>query len=169
VETTQIEKFMEHKELDQFVVNTHAFHNAHLLRETLPRSLTMPTPLFDNREEKHHEMAQTLRDVQITKKNAKAAAKAQQALEGTTQQSRTKTGRKTRKRPRAQHDVDLSDEEFDEGVPQRRAKKRRRTTEESSSSIAPRRSGRARVLSRRYLDPDEVELASSSESDSDSD
>ncbi|KAJ7879048.1 hypothetical protein B0H14DRAFT_2341661, partial [Mycena olivaceomarginata] len=46
VESDQIENFVVHKPLDHFFINSLAFHNAHLLRETLPRDLLAPLPLF---------------------------------------------------------------------------------------------------------------------------
>ncbi|KAF8193520.1 hypothetical protein K438DRAFT_2131595 [Mycena galopus ATCC 62051] len=39
VESDQIENFVVHKSLDRFFINSQAFHNAHLLRATLPRDL----------------------------------------------------------------------------------------------------------------------------------
>ncbi|KAJ7937548.1 hypothetical protein B0H13DRAFT_1852520 [Mycena leptocephala] len=40
VESDQTEKYIVHKPLDRFIINTHAFHNAHLLRATLPRDFS---------------------------------------------------------------------------------------------------------------------------------
>ncbi|KAJ7670812.1 hypothetical protein DFH06DRAFT_1320737 [Mycena polygramma] len=60
------EKFIEHNSLDRFIINSHAFHNAHLLRATLPRDLLAPIPLFDDRKGKHDELAAQLRDKQDT-------------------------------------------------------------------------------------------------------
>ena len=50
----------------------HALHNAHLIRNTLPRDLTRPVALFPNRLAKHHELAAGLR---ITKNAQRLIAK----------------------------------------------------------------------------------------------
>ena len=59
----------------------HVLHNAHLLRNALPRNLTQPLPLFQDRQAKHFELAAELRvtkDAQRLatkeKRNAKKAA-----------------------------------------------------------------------------------------------
>ncbi|KAJ7351425.1 hypothetical protein DFH08DRAFT_806147 [Mycena albidolilacea] len=74
VESDQIEKYIIHEPLDRFIINTHTFHNAHLLRATLPQHLVAPVPLFADRESKHHQLVEELRDTQ-TKRKAAAAAK----------------------------------------------------------------------------------------------
>ncbi|KAJ7859863.1 hypothetical protein B0H14DRAFT_2350940 [Mycena olivaceomarginata] len=75
VESDQIENFVVHKPLDRFFINSHAFHNAHLLRATLPRELLAPIPLFTDRQTKHYELAAQLREMQSTRlANRKAAA-----------------------------------------------------------------------------------------------
>ncbi|KAJ7868129.1 hypothetical protein B0H13DRAFT_1538882, partial [Mycena leptocephala] len=43
VESDQIENSIIHEPLDCFIINSHAFHNAHLLHATLPDSLA-PIP-----------------------------------------------------------------------------------------------------------------------------
>ncbi|KAJ7933114.1 hypothetical protein B0H13DRAFT_1856407 [Mycena leptocephala] len=76
VESDQIKKFIVHEPLDRFIINSHAFHNAHLLRATLPRDLVAPIPLFEEREEKHKEFSATLRQnwaSKVAKRNATAA------------------------------------------------------------------------------------------------
>ncbi|KAJ7243992.1 hypothetical protein C8J57DRAFT_1452332 [Mycena rebaudengoi] len=73
VESDQTEKYIVHKLLDRFIVNTHAFHNAHLLRATLPRDLIAPIPLFPDRQAKHHELAAELRDTFTGRKTRKVS------------------------------------------------------------------------------------------------
>ncbi len=58
VESALFETHIEHQPVDRFVINTHAFHNAHLLRKTLPRHLIAPIPLLQDRKVKHYELAQ---------------------------------------------------------------------------------------------------------------
>ena len=70
---------IEHQPIDCFVINIHAFHNAHLLRAALPRSLTIPIPIYhsENRKLKHFEIAQSLQAIQNVKQ-AEAKAKGKQ-------------------------------------------------------------------------------------------
>lgn len=74
-----MESFVEHQPLEEFVINTTAFHNAHLLRRCLPRSAWAPVPMFtpDDRLIKHNELAEQLRGTHLTKKATAAAARAQ--------------------------------------------------------------------------------------------
>ncbi|OBZ70704.1 hypothetical protein A0H81_09161, partial [Grifola frondosa] len=51
---------IEHKHIKRYIINTHALHNAHLLREVLPHSLTTPMPYLLHRHQKHDEMASNL-------------------------------------------------------------------------------------------------------------
>ncbi|KAJ7195366.1 hypothetical protein GGX14DRAFT_315951, partial [Mycena pura] len=48
--------------LNRFIINTHAFHNAHYLHATLSRNLWAPVPLFSDRESKNAEFSAQLRD-----------------------------------------------------------------------------------------------------------
>lgn len=61
------ENYIEHKPLDCFLINTHAFHNAHLIRATLPRDLTVPIAFAANRRSHHDQIAQKLRVLQEEK------------------------------------------------------------------------------------------------------
>jgi hypothetical protein len=66
-----------HKNDTRYVINTHAFHNAGLLRKILPVALTKPRPLFADRRKRHDEISLTLAAQQKTKRAAtqeKAAA-----------------------------------------------------------------------------------------------
>ncbi|KAJ7736044.1 hypothetical protein DFH07DRAFT_870713 [Mycena maculata] len=51
MDSSRTESFIEHQALEKFVINTTAFHNAHLLRRCLPRSAWAPVPLFSTPEE----------------------------------------------------------------------------------------------------------------------
>lgn len=52
----------------QYLLNTHALHNAALLRRHLPRSLLKPQALYEDREKRHHELARVLRVTQVAKR-----------------------------------------------------------------------------------------------------
>lgn len=76
IQTELTEPSIEHKPHDIFLINLHAFHNAHLIRAVLPRNLTQPIPYITvaNREAQHAEIAATLRNSQKEKRQ-KAAEK----------------------------------------------------------------------------------------------
>ncbi|KAJ7144880.1 hypothetical protein C8R43DRAFT_891072, partial [Mycena crocata] len=76
-ETDRIVRSIVHKDGSCFVINTHGFHNAALLRKFLPVALTKPRPLFLDRATRHRELAVTLASEQQDKRavtKAKAAA-----------------------------------------------------------------------------------------------
>ena len=75
VDSGLIQAYIEHKPIERFVINTHAFHNAHLLWAALPRSLVAPIPLHTNRQAKHFEIAGGLRVTQEAKRKARAVQK----------------------------------------------------------------------------------------------
>jgi len=74
--------YIEHKPIEQFVINTHAFHNAHCLRAALERSLVVPIPLFplEVRKAKHIEIAHSLRAMLKAKGEARTAQKKKEAI-----------------------------------------------------------------------------------------
>lgn len=57
-ESGRTERFIEHQPVERHIINTHSLHNAHLLREILPRELWCPKPLLSaaGRREKHNEL-----------------------------------------------------------------------------------------------------------------
>ncbi|KAK0453817.1 hypothetical protein EV421DRAFT_1766739, partial [Armillaria borealis] len=89
-------RVIEHREADHFVVNMHAFHNARLLRKYLPRYLTVPRPLYSDRQQHHRDLGAAL-----VVKQAEKRAETNQKIAKTRQRIR-----KQRKWPRAKS-VDL--------------------------------------------------------------
>ncbi|KAF7368224.1 hypothetical protein MVEN_00142300 [Mycena venus] len=81
VDSNITESFIEHQPSEEYIINTTAFHNAHLLRRCLPRRAWAPVPMFtpEDRLTKHNELAEQLREKHSSKKAAKAAATAAQA------------------------------------------------------------------------------------------
>lgn len=75
VQTELTESAIEHKPVDIFLINTHTFHNAHLIRAILPRNLTQPIPYAANREAHHAEIAALLRNSQNEKRQKTAGKK----------------------------------------------------------------------------------------------
>jgi hypothetical protein len=83
VQSGLFKTYIEHQPIEQFVINTHAFHNAHLLQATLPRSIIVPIPLYQDREANHIEIAGNLRSAQESKRiatKARAVQKKQEAI-----------------------------------------------------------------------------------------
>ncbi|KAJ6615957.1 hypothetical protein B0H10DRAFT_2164767 [Mycena sp. CBHHK59/15] len=76
VESDNTESFIVHESLDRFIINSHAFHNAHLLRAAFPRDLLAPIPLFEDRRGKRDEFASALREKQTTMISKRKAARA---------------------------------------------------------------------------------------------
>ena len=77
VESGLFKTYIEHRPIEHFVINTHAFHNAHRLRAALDRSLIAPIPLYqvEDRKAQHAKIAQSLRATQKAKREARAAQK----------------------------------------------------------------------------------------------
>ncbi|KAJ7053540.1 hypothetical protein C8F01DRAFT_941604, partial [Mycena amicta] len=67
VQSDKTENFIVHTSLERYIINMHSFHNAHLIRATLPRTLWAPVPLFSDRKSKHDEFAASLRNSKATK------------------------------------------------------------------------------------------------------
>ncbi|KAF7339456.1 hypothetical protein MSAN_02159900 [Mycena sanguinolenta] len=113
-ETSQTIKILAHRDDEHFVINMAALHNATLLRRNLPVALTVPRPLYVDREAHHHLVAIHLRTSQTAKR-------------ARTQEKRRATLKAKRD---AQADLDTSDEEEsdedDEDV-ESEAPKRKRT------------------------------------------
>jgi len=69
---------MEHKPLNMYLINTHAFHNAHLIRAILLWDLTAPIPYVVDQQSHHDQIAWKLCVTQDSKRAAttlKAAEK----------------------------------------------------------------------------------------------
>jgi hypothetical protein len=94
VQSDITEVFIECKPVERFIINTHAFHNAHLIREVLPQSLTAPIARFQDRRSKHFEVAAKYRTSQNTKR---AAQKEKQQKEKEAANGGNNIGSKKRK------------------------------------------------------------------------
>jgi hypothetical protein len=102
VQSGLVKTYIEHQPIERFVINTHAFHNAHLLRTTLPRSLVLPIPLHQDRRAKHSEIAVNLRIAQETKRNATKVRAVQKKLEAANSADDSGPGSKKQKRMRGE-------------------------------------------------------------------
>lgn len=91
-ETTRKIHLIAHADDDYFVINLHGLHNATLLRKILPRSLTAPRPLFEDRKAQHFQIAATLRVTQ-TEKRARSAAKSKATREANAASKAANKGR----------------------------------------------------------------------------
>ncbi|KAJ7842495.1 hypothetical protein B0H13DRAFT_1648786, partial [Mycena leptocephala] len=81
---------VKHVDTEIYFLNMVALHNAHLIRDTLPRSLTKPIPYFQDREAKHREFAALIR----VSGPAKRAAALKKAKETREKKQRAKDGEK---------------------------------------------------------------------------
>jgi hypothetical protein len=90
-ETTRTIQLLHHDNDDHFVINMTSLHNAAQIRKILPRNLTAPKPLYEDRKARHFEIASVLRITQAkkrecTKAKAKATREANQAKKRQQQQ-----------------------------------------------------------------------------------
>ena len=74
--TERTELQTKHSSEQHFILNMHALHNAHLIREVLPRSLTAPIPYLNDRLASHARFAAQLRQTGPAKR-AETRAKTQ--------------------------------------------------------------------------------------------
>ena len=110
VELGLFKTYIEHKPIERFVINTHAFHNAHRLRAALERSLVVPILLYplEVRKAKHTEIAHRLRATQKSKLEARAAQKKKGAITPA-----DKTGSVIpKKRTRSEMETEMNDTEM---------------------------------------------------------
>ncbi|KAJ7619414.1 hypothetical protein FB45DRAFT_1033278 [Roridomyces roridus] len=126
VASDDIETFIVHNPLDRYLINTHVFHNAHLLRATLPRDLVAPIPVFQDRRTKHDECAATFRV------NKSARKKAKESESG----GNKKTAGRKRKAPVPQADLEGEGDAAMEGVADASQPRRKRARTEHAP-VAP--------------------------------
>ncbi|KAJ7906752.1 hypothetical protein B0H13DRAFT_2233563 [Mycena leptocephala] len=146
-----MDMFIVHQPLAHFIINTHVFHNAHLLRQVLPRHLTVPIPLFPDRQAKHYELAATLRVTKDAKR--KRAQEKREAITSTvhsttqkgkdqSQGKKNKAAKSTKKQKAREIEVedpevaDTSSDSDDDGPDsddEERPRKRRKTQREPDS------------------------------------
>ncbi|KAJ6629389.1 hypothetical protein B0H10DRAFT_2160501 [Mycena sp. CBHHK59/15] len=114
-ETSQTTKLLSHGDDEHFVVNMAALHNATLLRRNLPVALTVPQPLYADRQAHHHQVAIDLHAAQTlkrarTQEKRRATLKVKKIAQRGTNTSDEES--------EAEEDNDLDEEE--EVVPQRK-------------------------------------------------
>ncbi|KAJ6597292.1 hypothetical protein B0H10DRAFT_1922674 [Mycena sp. CBHHK59/15] len=78
--TSRTQTAIQHANTQVYFINMHALHNAHLLRDTLPRDLTAPIPCFPDRDTQRNEFAALLR-VSGPAKRAATAKKSRETRE----------------------------------------------------------------------------------------
>ena len=63
LELEATEPAIAHNPVDEYLINTHSLHNAHLLRQAIPRALISPIPLVpkDHRQSEHARAATSWR------------------------------------------------------------------------------------------------------------
>ncbi len=99
VESGQVKAYIEHKPIERFVINTHAFHNAHFLRACLPRILIAPIALQADRQAKHFEIAKSLRAAQDLKRKltkVRSEQKKNNGASNSAEQTRNESGKRQR-------------------------------------------------------------------------
>jgi len=108
IDSRVTEAFIVHNQHERYLINTHALHNAHLVRATLPRDLTRPIAFAPNREPHHITTAKELRATQESKRAGKTALNTE---------AQKQTTKYPAKRPRFEGDAgDNEEDEVNEAV-----------------------------------------------------
>ncbi|KAJ7653590.1 hypothetical protein DFH06DRAFT_1417140 [Mycena polygramma] len=161
------EKYIVHKPVERFILNTHAFHNAHLVRQVLPRALVAPIALFLDRKTVHYEQAARLREIKSGKRKRaqekRAAAKKAKDAKAAAAAAGAPVGGAIA--DDSSEDSESSDFEEEERRPRKRQRRKQRRLPDSDSeddydggqedvnptaaSAPPRTSGRARTQTAR--------------------
>ena len=95
VDLDETDPAIEHQPLEVYLVNTHALHNAHLLRRAMPRNLIAPVPCIDpdQRKAKHAQLAAEWREnpkSYTARERAKEEKQAEDATRGKGKKGRGK-------------------------------------------------------------------------------
>ncbi|KAF9044483.1 hypothetical protein BJ165DRAFT_1347605, partial [Panaeolus papilionaceus] len=109
VQIDQTEACIQHNPLNEYLINTHSLHNAHLLRDSLPRDLITPLPFREHQREYHDQIANQLREMQLNKQEAAAQRKAEKAAESNSrkrQQTSDEAGMNTEDQMVIDHDTE---------------------------------------------------------------
>ncbi|KAJ7218497.1 hypothetical protein GGX14DRAFT_560838 [Mycena pura] len=68
VASGRTEAILVHQPLERYIINLSSFHNAHLVREILPRDLWAPVPLYLDRKQHHDNLADRIRVKRASKR-----------------------------------------------------------------------------------------------------
>jgi hypothetical protein len=105
-ESGQTETFIEHRPIDHFLINTHAFHNAHLVRAVLPRNLIAPIPYTENRQTHHRNLATAFHISQGAKRTANALKAAERKKKTHAESEAERSKKQKRSHSAADQDMD---------------------------------------------------------------
>ena len=100
LELDATEPAIAHKPVDEYVINTHSLHNAHLLRKALPRTLISPIPLIPPGQ-RQSEDARAVTEWRLNPKSHTAQEQARQEKKQAAEEARQERAKGKRRKKRS--------------------------------------------------------------------